>query len=88
MIVYVSDGNGGLVFPVEVRREAGGDCSEGVFWSLLIPAVLIVFLAVIIRPGLASWVVQDVPVGLDDVLLLFEIHLQHPFDNNKGNASL
>lgn len=87
--MIVCDGNGGLVFPAEGRgRGAGGDCGEEALLSLLIPAVLIVFLAVIIRPGLPSRVVQDVPVGLDDVLLLLEIYLQQSFDHNKGNASL
>ena len=90
MIVYVYVYvNGGMYsFYNRTQRSWGRLCSEGAFLSLLVSTVLIVFLTVIICPLFSSRVVKDVAVGLNEVLLLFEMHLQNPFDHNKGNASL
>lgn len=56
---------------------------------LFIPTVLCVLLSafnLFIFPSFR--VVEDVPVGLNDVLLLFEIHLEHTLDQHKGYSTL
>lgn len=57
--------------------------------KLFVPTVLCVLLFSF-RPSLSVSlrVVEDLPVGLNDVLLLFEIHLQHSFDQHEGDATL
>ena len=37
---------------------------------------------------LRLWEVEDLAVGLPQVLLLLEVHLKRPFDGHKGDASL
>lgn len=57
--------------------------------NLFIPTVLCVLLSAFRLPICASvWVVEDMSVGLNDVLLLFEIHLQHSLDKHKHDATL
>lgn len=56
---------------------------------LLVTTVLCIFF-----PGFSSFlsaslcIVEDVTVGLHDVLLLFKIHLEHTLDQHKGYATL
>lgn len=56
---------------------------------LLVPTVLCVLLSGFGLLAFASLrVVEDVTVGLNDVLLLFEVHLEHALDQHKGYATL
>lgn len=54
---------------------------------LLIATVVIVLMRLPIQV-VPLWVVEDVSVGLDEVLLLFEIDLQDTLDDHKGDTSL
>lgn len=56
--------------------------------SSFIATVTVTVLNSAVCSSLGLRVIQDVSVGLDEVLLLFEIHFQHSLDHHKGNASL
>ncbi len=56
--------------------------------SSFIATVFIVFHQSAVRSSLGHWVIQDVSVGLDEVLLLFEMYFQNSFDHHKRNAAL
>lgn len=57
--------------------------------KLFISTVLCVLLSVfILSVSVSVGVVEDVPAGLNDVLLLFEIYLQNSLDQHKCDATL
>lgn len=56
--------------------------------SSFIATVFVVILKSAVCSSLGLWVIQDVSVGLDEVLLLFEIHFQYSLDHHEGNATL
>lgn len=56
--------------------------------SLFIAAVVVAVFNSAVCSSLWYGVIQDVSVGLDEVLLLFEIYFQHSLDHYKGNATL
>lgn len=57
--------------------------------KLFISTVLRVLLRTFILPlSVPFRVVEDLPVGLNDVLLLLEIHLQHSLDQHERDATL
>lgn len=56
--------------------------------SSFITTVTVTVLNSAVCSSLGLRVIQDVSVGLDEVLLLFEIHFQNSLDHHEGNATL
>ncbi len=57
--------------------------------KLFISAVLCVLLCTFILPlSVPFRVVEDVPLGLNDVLLLLEVHLQHSLNQHERDPTL
>lgn len=56
--------------------------------SLFVAAVVVAIFHSAVCSSLWFGVIQDVSVGLDEVLLLFEIHFQHSLDHYEGDATL
>lgn len=56
--------------------------------SSFIATVFVVVLNSAVCSSLGLGVIQDVSVGLDEVLLLFEIHFQHSLNHHEGDATL